>query len=122
MSFEFWGFNQAAFLSRPAGPFGYLLVFIYAVLGLLALVRGFGSLWRLRPAQWLAFIVLVAAGVLAAQLFILRFPASILPPPGVPLESRRPGLALFVFLPAFLAGGWLGVLPAMVVGFATGLS
>src|SRR5437879_5805095 len=54
--------------------------------------------------------------------FILRFPANILPPPGVPVESRRPGLVLFVLLPAFLAGGWLGVLPAMAVGLAAGLA
>ena len=39
MSFEFWGFNQPAFFSPPAGWFGYGLVFLYAVLGLLALVR-----------------------------------------------------------------------------------
>ena len=39
MSFEFWGFNQAAFLSRPAGPFWYILVLLYAGLGLLAAVE-----------------------------------------------------------------------------------
>ena len=122
MSFEFWGFNQAAFLSPPAGLFGYIFVLLYASVGLLALFRGLGSLGRLKAGQWLALFVLRAAGVLAAQLFILRFPARILPPPGIPLESRRPGLALFVLLPAFLAGGWLGVLPAMLVGFATGVS
>ena len=122
MSFEFWGFTQAAFLSPPAGLFGYIFVILYASVGLLALIRNLGSLGRLKARQWLALFVLLAAGVLAAQLFILRFPAQILPPPGIPLESRRPGLALFVLLPAFLAGGWLGVLPAMLVGFATGLS
>src|SRR2546425_3810617 len=122
MSFEFWGFNQPAFFSPPAGFFGYALVLCYAALGLFALFANLRALSQLKPAHWLALLGLVVAGVLLAQLFILHFPANILPPPGVPAESRRPGLALFVLLPAFLAGGWLGVAPAMAVGFVAGLA
>jgi len=105
MSFEFWGFNQAAFLHPPAGFFGYILLFLYLLLAGVALLRGLPALARLKAGQWLGLLVLLAAGFVLAQLFILRFPANILPPPGVPVESRRPGLALFVLLPAFLAGG-----------------
>ncbi len=122
MTFEFWGFNQPAFLGPPAATFGYLLVLAYAAIGLLTLLQGLGGLARLKLPHWLALMGLALVGVLLAQLFILRFPANILPPPGVPVESRRPGLALFVLLPAFLAGGWLGVVPAMAVGFAAGLA
>jgi PAS domain S-box-containing protein len=122
MTFELWGFNRSAYFSPPAGWFGYALILGYAFIGLWALGAHLRPLFRLSPARWLALLALCAAGGLLAQLFILRFPANILPPPGVPAESQRPGLALFALLPAFLAGGWLGVAPALIVGFVTGLS
>ena len=122
MSFDLWGFSKSAYLSPPAGAFGYGLVVAYAVIGLLALARSLGPVRRLKLWQWVAFFILMLAGPLLAQTFILRFPANILPPPGVPVESVRPGLALFAWLPAFLAAGWLGIAPALLVGFATGLA
>src|SRR5260221_2725082 len=101
MSFEFWGFTQSAFLRPPEGYFGYSLVFCYAALGLFALAANLRALSRLKLAHWLALLGLMFAGLLLAQLFILRFPANILPPPGLPVEASRPGLAPFVLLPAF---------------------
>jgi two-component system, OmpR family, phosphate regulon sensor histidine kinase PhoR len=122
MSFEFSGFDGAPFLDLPPGPFGYVLVGIYA-LGLLAVLAfQWPTFRRLNRRQWLAFAGLTLLGVALAQLFILHIPANILPPPGVPTEPQRPGFALFALVPAFLAGGWLGVGPALLVGFATGLA
>jgi PAS domain S-box-containing protein len=122
MSFEFSGFDGAPFLDLPPGLFGYALIGIYA-LGLLAVLAFQGPTFRrLTGLRWLGFIGLTVLGAALAQLFILHIPANILPPPGVPTEPQRPGFALFALVPAFLAGGWLGVGPALVVGFVTGLT
>src|ERR1700682_5720589 len=107
MSFDLWGFNKSAYFSPPAGTFGYLLVGLYALVGLWALVANLASIRRLKPWQWAAFLCLMLAGPLLAQTFILRFPATILPPPGRPVS---------------LAAGWLGIAPALLVGLVTGLA
>jgi PAS domain S-box-containing protein len=122
MSFDLWGFSGSPFFSAPAGLFGFGLLAVCALLALIALYTNLDSLLRLNRRRWLILIGLAAAGFLLAQLLILRVPADILPPPGLPAEPQRPGFALFVLLPAFLAGGWLGVGPALIVGFLTGLS
>jgi len=122
MEFDLWGFSSAPFLRLPASPFGFALAFFCAagVFGWLALTAG--TFRRLTLRQWLILFFLLALAVFLGQTFILRVPANILPPPGVPFEPQRPGLALFVMLPLFLAGGWLGVGPALLVGLAAGLS
>jgi PAS domain S-box-containing protein len=122
MAFDLWGFTSALYFSPPAGFHGYALVAAYAALTLVALAFGLRSFLRLSLRQWLACIGLTLAGFVLAQLFILRIPANILPPPGLPAEPHRPGFALFALLPAFLAAGWLGGGPALVVGLATGVS
>jgi len=121
MIFELTGFGNAPFISAPAGWFGFALMVFYALVTLAALALNF-DFGRLRARQWLGLATLACLGFLFAQLFILYFPANILPPPGLPAETQRPGLALFALAPAFLAGGWLGVGPAVVVGWLTGLS
>ncbi len=122
MTFDGWGFDAGWHLSQPTGFVGYILLILYSLfaVGILAGTRA--DWFRLRAGQWLLVILLAAAGVLAAETLIVRFPADILPPPGVPVEPLRPGLALLALVPAFLAGGWLGIGPALVVGFLTGLT
>src|SRR5574341_1858518 len=122
MSFEFSGFDGTPFLGLPPGLFGYALIGIYALSLLTVLAFQWPTYRQLTGLRWLGFIGLTVLGAALAQLFILHFPANILPPPGVPTEPQRPGFALFALVPAFLAGGWLGVGPALVVGFVTGLT
>lgn len=122
MEFDLWGFTASPFFNAPAGLHGYAILAVCLAGVLLWLALSLPSFARLQAWQWLALAGLLAAGVVLAQVFILRIPANILPPPGLPAESRRPGLALFVLLPSFLAGGWLGVGPALLVGAATGWS
>lgn len=122
MSFDLWGFSSTPFFSAPAGLFGAVCLGVAVLLGVGALYFSLGGFLRLKAVQWLAFAGLLLAGFALGQLFILRVPADILPPPGLPAEPQRPGFALFALLPAFLAGGWLGVGPALVVGFVTGFS
>lgn len=122
MEFDLWGFSTAPFLRLPASPLGLALAALFAVATLGALVLSAGGFRRLNLRRWLLFILLLGLAVFLGQTFLVRVPANILPPPGVPFEPQRPGLALFVLLPALLAGGWLGVGPALLVGFAAGLS
>ncbi|MGH2524593.1 MAG: hypothetical protein ACRDH2_18970, partial [Anaerolineales bacterium] len=122
MSFEFSGFDGVPFFNAPPGIFGYALIGAYALFTLLALVRRARDFRSLGWQGWLALFGLALLGAALAQLFVLHFPANILPTPGVPNQPERPGLALFALVPAFLAGGWLGVGPALVVGLLTGFS
>jgi PAS domain S-box-containing protein len=122
LSFDLWGFTGPLFFSAPPGLLGWGLIAFFTSLILLGLVGSFNSIVRLSARQWLGFVLLLWAGGLLAQLLILRIPATILPPPGLPIEPQRPGLALFALVPAFLAGGWLGVGPALIVGVATGVA
>ena len=122
MSFDLWGFSGNPFFSKPAGLFGFGLLLVCALVALVYLVRNLGSFTRLNARQWLLFAGLLLAGFVLGQLFILRVPADILPPPDLPSEPQRPGIALFALVPAFLAGGWLGLGPALVVGLVTGFS
>ncbi len=122
MTFDGWGFDAGWHLSQPTGFVGYILLLLYSLvaIGILAATRE--DWFKLKASQWLLVVVLAGAGVLAAESLIVRFPADILPPPGIPVEPQRPGLALLALVPAFLAGGWLGIGPALVVGFLTGLT
>jgi PAS domain S-box-containing protein len=121
MSFDPSGFSNALFLSPPSGGLGYVLAALY-VLGLLAALTISLPEWpKLRAWQWLALVGLGLAGMGLAQLLIVRFDPYIPPVPGLPIVPKAPGLALLAFAPAFIAAGWIGVGPAIVVGFITGL-
>jgi len=122
MILDFTGFDSALFISLPVGLFGYALLALYTLALLAALGLSLPDFGKLRYSQWLGFAGLALLGVALAQLFILHIPANILSQPGVPAESQRPGLAFLALVPAFLAGGWLGVGPALVVGALTGLA
>ncbi|HLE27258.1 MAG TPA: ATP-binding protein [Anaerolineales bacterium] len=122
MTFDLAGFDSIPFISAPVGFFGYALMVFYALVTLSTLALNLSDFGRLRLQGWAGFIALALLGVVFAQLSVLHFPANILPPPGLPAETQRPGLALFALIPAFLAGGWLGIGPAVVVGWLTGLS
>ncbi|MCC7358984.1 MAG: HAMP domain-containing protein [Anaerolineales bacterium] len=122
MDFDLWGFSTAPFLRLPTSPFGLGLAFACALLTLGVLVYQAASFRRLSLRQWLLLGGLLALAVFLGQTFLVRVPANILPPPGVPVAPQRPALALFVLLPVFLAGGWLGTGPALLVGLAAGLS
>ncbi|HRF50084.1 MAG TPA: ATP-binding protein [Anaerolineales bacterium] len=122
MQFDVWGFDAGWHLSQPNGFVGYILLILYSLIAVAILAGTRGDWLKLRFTQWLGVLGLIALSVIAAEALIVRFPADILPPPGVPVEPQRPGLALFALVPAFLAGGWLGIGPALVVGFVAGLT
>ncbi len=120
MEFVPFDFGNGPFFKLPADLFGYALLAFYSLLALLSLVRAWPTFRQFNAGRWLALLALMGLGAALAQTIVFRFPANILPPPGVPAETQRPGLSLFAFLPALLAGGWLGVGPAVLVGLAIG--
>lgn len=121
MSLASFDFQNGPFFILPENYLGYGLVGLYALLGLVALIR-YRRTFRLSARQWVLWAALAGASVGAAQALVVYFPFNILPTPGVPNESPIPGLSLFAFIPAFVAGGWLGFGPAVAVGFLTGLT
>jgi len=120
MTFALFGFDGAPYISLPPGLAGYGVLGLYALLFLMALLFTLRDFGRLTGAQWFGFLALAALSAVLAQMLVVRLPANVLPPPGVPVETQPPGLALFTLMPAFLAGGWLGVGPALLVGAAAG--
>jgi len=123
MNFELWGFTLTPYIELPASLYGYVIIALWSGVWLVALWQNRAEFQKLTTRQWTATAGLAALGVLGAQLFIFHLStANLLPIPGFPAEPRRPGLALLAFVPAFLAGGWLGVVPALLIGFVTGLS
>lgn len=121
MSFDPFGFSLSPFLNAPAGFLGYGLLAFY-ILSLFAALFVTRADWvKLHPLHWFGLILLVLAGFALSQLFVLHFEADVLPPPGQISDAPAPGLALLVLVPAFFAGGWLGIGPALIVGLITGL-
>lgn len=115
-------FGNGPFFDLPANLFGYALLVFYSLLTLIVFFRTWRTFQALNASQWVGLGLLMGLGVLMAQTLVLRFPANILPPPGVPIETQRPGLSLFTYWPVFLAAGWFGIGPALLVGLGVGLT
>lgn len=122
MTLDFFAFGAPFFISWPTSLLGGGLLTGYLLIWVVALYWSRADWRRLSGASWAVFLVLLLGAGLLAQLFVIRFPADIFPPPNLPIEPQRPGLPIFSFLPAFLAAGWLGVGPALVVGLVTGIA
>lgn len=122
MSLDFFAFSTQFFISLPTSLIGGGLLTLYAFVWLAALYFNRSDWRRFSWMSWLSFLALLILGGVFAQIFVVRFPADIFPPPNLPIEPQRPGLPIFSFLPAFLAAGWFGIGPALIVGFVTGLA
>jgi len=122
--FEFFSFHGPFLPRAPAGLFGYALIILCFGVMLIALAFNLPRFLKLSWRQWLGFAGLALLGLIFAQFCVLYFNPSnnILSPPGRPASSQLPGLALLALVPAFLAGGFLGVGPAIIVGLLTGFS
>lgn len=73
----------------------------------------------LKRRWWLALLLVFILPFTAT--FGLRIPGQTLPLPGVPATAGEPLLLFFAALPWVLAGGFLGPLPAVVIGAISGL-
>lgn len=123
MTFEFWALSGSPYFSFPIQVGGYVLLMAYALFALLALGAAYRDFTRLNIGGWAGLIGLALLAPALSAALIVRFPGgALLPPPGVPVEPRGPGLPLFGSLPILLAGGMLGMGPAILVGFGAGLA
>ena len=125
MGFELLNLGASPYFAAfPEGRiWGFLLLAAYVGASLVILVASY--------RDWLRFLkhplrLILLAGLLLlaplCQILLIRFQGSVLlSPPGVPLEPRGVSLALLGAIPLVLAAGYLGVGPALVVGFVSGL-
>ncbi len=74
--------------------------------------------WR----KTLLLVGLLIAPLLVNHLFVVSVSSpDLLPPPNIPLETRRPYAALLSICPILAAGLWLGSGPALLVGAVSGV-
>jgi len=123
MGLDLWAFDSLQTVWLPRQAAGYALVALY-LLVLLWAIRPYWAEWRdrLTGASVVALAVAVVLGSLASGLFLVYLPGpEILPLPFLPDVPPVPGAPLFGALPILLVGGWLGVVPAAIMGFLSGL-
>jgi PAS domain S-box-containing protein len=82
--------------------------------------------WREDPREifkrrWWLLVLLLIITPIATTILGISFPNIGQPMPGVPLETGAPTLMILAGIPWVLAAGLLGPIPAVVVGFVSGL-
>jgi PAS domain S-box-containing protein len=127
MTIDFWGFNSRPSFGLPLTASGLLLFLLeILIVVLIVLLNGEQRTLLAKARYWIrqpVFLLLLLSAPLAAQLFVLRFPApSFLVMPGVPTAVRGPVFSLFGALPWMLAGGLLGEIPAAAIALMAGLA
>jgi PAS domain S-box-containing protein len=113
-------FTNQAILIVPNHWVGWLGL----LLMLLAVIWLAWSWWE-QPAETLAkywglFVLLIILTPVAATIMGVRLDWDAPPLPGVPADAGAPTIVLFTALPWVLAAGFLGPLPALVLGFLAG--
>ncbi|MCZ7543695.1 MAG: ATP-binding protein [Anaerolineae bacterium] len=123
MSFEPLGFQGGFYIHTQLRAEAWLLIGLYAII-LLAVLWRARAAWRsLTREQWLLFAAFLLAAGVSAQLFLIRFQAPVmLTPLGLPEVLAGPAAPLFGGVFILLSGAWLGVGPAVIVGFVSGLA
>ncbi len=122
MNILLWGTLSLPYFEWPAHWTAILLLGLYIALFITVLARLWREFTALRGRRLLLFLVLLILTPLLNRALILRLPdPNLLPPPFLPAEPVVPGLPLLGLLPIIPAALWLGVGPAMVLGFIAGL-
>ena len=72
--------------------------------------------------QWMMLVGLIILVPLATLVFGFRINGlQMLPVPGIPMDMQSPAIMVLAALPWMLAAGWLGPLPALIIGLFSGL-
>ncbi len=122
MAIEFTLLTVRLYIKLPLGLFAWLgwLVLLGGIAIMLWRWRGYNR--RFKGLQWVLFLGAAILTPLASLFVILRLPAGeALPLPWIIEEIRGPALVVFAAFPWFLASGMLGMLPAALLGMASGL-
>ena len=104
----------------PNHLFGWLGWFFLAALLVYGIRRWWEPLDGLRERWWVFALLFIAAPLLAGSMGV-RLPGQMLPMPDTPLEVAPPSLIFLAALPWVLAAGYLGPLPAVILGVMEGL-
>lgn len=121
MELELWTCRFRLALLK-LGTWEYPLWALYALLALILLVRFRRDFTELSRRRWLLFAGLLVAPLLVTRLLVLTVPIpGLLPPPNVPFEPSCLAVPLLGAVPVFVAGTWLGVGPALLVGLVSGI-
>lgn len=122
MPVELWGATTPPGFLLPQRPLvATILLLFYFLSTALLIYHQRKSLLGLGGRQWLVTILLSLAGIVLSQLFIIPITAEGQLPPLVSTQNPRVTIALFAALPMFLAGASMGIGPALIVGFFTGV-
>lgn len=121
MTLELAYFSNRFDIHTPQDPLGWVgwLAFLGLIFYLGRRWRGYNKPWK--RAQLLVFIGLLILIPLTNIFPVLRLPeGGALSPPGSPVETHGPALALLSALPWLLAAGLLGPTPAAILGLLSG--
>ncbi len=113
-------FDSTPFFDTPYQLLGWVGWFVIAAV-ILWVIRQNLDLPRVRNF-WSIFLLLGVATILGSLFLGVDLPfADVIPLPNMPSENAIPTVMIFSMLPVLLAGGILGVWPAAVLGFISGL-
>ena len=121
MSFELWSITDSPFFNLPPNFAGYIVLFIYAALFVVGIVRTYHDFLKLSLTQWMLLIMLAISAIILITSLRIQFPNTV-SPPGIAIEPRGPTLSLLGYSPIILAIGFLGSGPALLVGLAAGIA
>ncbi|MBN1286469.1 MAG: HAMP domain-containing protein [Anaerolineae bacterium] len=124
MNIEAWGIRGDFYLhiSQLGAP-AWLLIAGYAALLLVILWRTRREWAAIRGARLALLAAFAPAAFILFQAFLIHLDSPyLLLPPGLPEAPRGAVIALFGGALVLLSGAWLGIGPAVVVGFAGGLA
>lgn len=113
-------FDSTPFFDTPYQLLGWVGWFVFAAV-ILWVIRQNMDQPRVKNF-WRIFLVMGLAAVFFSLFFGIDLPfEEVIPLPNMPSENAIPTLMIFSMLPALAAGGILGVWPAAVLGFISGL-
>ena len=103
----------------PERPDGYVIWAIFMLLALGALIAAWRTFSGLSRSQWVGFLFLLVISVPLNSILVLPLTA-VMPLSSLPRVAQVAPVSLLGLLCALLAGAWMGIGPAIVVGFASG--
>jgi len=113
-------FDSSPYFDTPYQLIGWVGWFVIVAL-ILWVVRQNLEIKR-DKSFWLTFILLGIGAILAAGLIGINLPIkTVVPFPNVPSDNTIPTVMIFAMVPILLSGGLLGVWPAAVLGFISGI-
>jgi hypothetical protein len=114
--------NERIYLGLPTSLGAWLGWLLFAGLLVWGAWRKRKEIEHLSSTQWILWALLAIAAVPAVMFLRLQLPLlTSLPQPGIQTHAESSVVGLLFALPFVLAAGFIGALPALTVGFVSGL-